>query len=506
MDRQLEQARLRLENLIDIHQLMMSAVEPDEVIKVILDSAVRLFSAEGCSTALIDKDEGQLVFAFSEGKTRISGFRIELGQGIVGWVAQSGEGVVCNDVSRDARFFGGVDGKTGFKTKSLLCAALKQRGQLIGAIEVLNTANPNGFTQEDLKLLTAFGALAGTAIDRAKVFAKTHNANVAFQEQIQDRYPFITGSSPVLQASVRLGRTVAPANTTVLLLGESGTGKEVMARAIHRWSPRSSQPFIAVNSVALTPELIESELFGHEKGSFTGAIAQKKGKFELADEGTIFLDEIGELTPSLQTKLLRVLQEKEFQRVGGTKNIRTHVRIIAATNRDLRKAIQNGRFREDLYYRLNVVSITMPPLRDHKEDIPELVNHFIDRYCHEVKRARLGIDSSAMDLLKACRWPGNVRELQNVIERAVVLCPGPNIMEVDFPPDIRTPSSNPREFSAQIPDFDDSVPLEEAVYLFKRTLIRKSIKSAGGNQAEAAKILGLQRSNLSRMMKSLGLR
>jgi Nif-specific regulatory protein len=496
-----EKARTRLESLIEINQLMMSTVEPTELVKVIIDSAMRLFEAEACSIAVIDESDGQLVFAFSTGGAEVGSFRMKIGQGVIGWVAQTGEGVIVQDVSKDARFFSGIDAQTGYKTRSLLCAPLRQRGQTIGAIEVLNMSEPQGLDQEDLNLLTVFGGLAGTAIDRARLFSTTRHANEAFQELVQEKYRFIIGSSEAMRSVVRLARTVAGANTTVLILGESGTGKEVLARAIHQWSGRADHPFIAVNCVALTPELIESELFGHEKGSFTGAIARKIGKFELAEGGTVFLDEIGELTPSLQTKLLRVLQDKEFQRVGGTKDIHADVRIIAATNRDLQRAISNGQFREDLYYRLNVVSITMPPLRERKEDIPGLVLHFIDRYCREVKRPKLEITHDAMELLVSCHWRGNVRELQNSIERAVVLSTGMILTETDFPAELQN-----RQGSKDARMVDESLPMAEAIDRFKRALVRRALEKSSGNQAEAARLLGLQRANLSRMMKSLGLR
>ena len=506
MDRQLEQTRLRLESLIDVGQLLISTVEPDELLKVILKSAMDIFSVEACSLAIIDETERQLIFACSVGGANVKEFRIDLGHGIVGWVAQTGQGVVCNDVSSDPRFFAGVDQKTGFKTKSILCAPLKERSKVIGSIELINTTHPQAFTDEDMKLLSAFGGLAVTAINRAKAFTTTRNSNRVFQEQIQDRYRFILGQNKAMLATLQMARTVAGSKSTVLLLGESGTGKEVMAHSIHRWSPRAEHPFIAVNCVVLTPELMESELFGHEKGSFTGAIAQKKGRFELADGGTIFLDEIGEITPGLQAKLLRVLQEKEFQRVGGTKNIRTDVRIIAATNRDLRQAIKTGAFREDLYYRLNVVSITLPALRDRLEDLPGLVNYFIHHYCQEVKRIPLAIDPSAMKLLQSYTWPGNIRELQNAIERAVVLCSGQTIGEADLPDQICDPFPSSENVSPNSRSSDDMLPMGLAVDHYKRSLIGKALRAADGNQAEAAEALGLQRSNLSRLMKSLGLR
>jgi Nif-specific regulatory protein len=498
--------QLRLENLIEISQLLVGTVEPDALIKAIQESAKRLFVAEACSIALIDENAQELAFIFSAGGAEVGSFRMKLGQGIVGWVAQQGEGVICRDVSSDRRFFSGIDSETGYHTRSVLCAPLMQHGQVIGAIEVLNMADPQTLTEADLQLLTAYGGLASTAIDRARHFTTTRNANTAFEELIQDRYRFIIGTSEAMQSVVRLARTVASANTTILLLGESGTGKEILARSIHQWSPRAGHPFIAINCVALSPDLMESELFGHEKGAFTGAIARKAGKFELAEGGTVFLDEIGELTPRLQTKLLRVLQEREFQRVGGTKDIRADVRILAATNRDLSKALQSGEFREDLYYRLNVVSITMPPLRDLREDIPALIHHFLDVYSREVKRPRLGITPSAIDFLKSCPWKGNVRELQNAIERAVVLCAGHVIGESDFPAELRTAAPVSPGPGPAPSGMDETLPLAEAVEQFKRGFIRKALEKARGNQAEAAGALGLQRSNLSRLMKSLNLR
>ncbi len=500
------ETRSRLDCLVEISQLLMTTVEPDDLLKVILESSVRLFSVEACSIALIDDIDRRLVMVYSMGGAKVEKIRLELGQGIVGWVAQTGQGVICNDVSQDSRFCGDIDRNTGYTTKSVLCAPLKQYGQLIGAIEVLNTTKPDGFIPEDLQLLTAFGALASTAINCAKVFAAMRNANFVFQEGVQERYHCIIGKSTPMQTAIRLAQSVAATNATVLLLGESGTGKEVIAHAIHQWSLRAGHPFIAVNCVALTEELIESELFGHEKGSFTGAIAQKKGKFELADGGTIFLDEIGDLTPRLQAKLLRVLQEKEFQRVGGTKDIRVDVRIIAATNRDLSEAVQSGAFRKDLYYRLNVVLITLPPLRDRREDIPELVHYFIDHCCREVKRPRLGIERSTMDLLISYDWPGNVRELHNVIERAAVLCPGPKITESDLPAEIRGKAGYLEGDTAQGQAREESQKLVQALDHFKRALIRKTLESVGGDQSKASKILGVQRSNLSRLMKRLGLR
>ena len=366
----LEQTQQRLQSLTEISELLMSAVEPERVVAVILEAATQLFEAEGCSLALLDHVRQELAFVVMAGPAQVDEFRVTLGQGIGGWVAQTGEGVVCNDVSQDPRWFRGVDRQTGYTTRSILCAPLKQHDQIIGVITALNTVRPEGFSDEDLQFLTALGGLAGMALVRTQAFARVRNAGAALQEVLQERYRLVSSNAPAMQEALRIARTVAATNTTVLLLGESGTGKEVVARAIHQWSPRAEHPFIAINCVALTPDLLASELFGHERGAFTGATAQKKGKFELADGGTLFLDEIGELAPDLQAKLLRVLQDKEFQRVGGVRDIRVDVHILAATNRDLHQAMQRGTFREDLYYRLNVVAITLPALHERRARYP----------------------------------------------------------------------------------------------------------------------------------------
>ena len=506
MQTELERTRTRLASLIEVNQLLMSTVETEELLRAIIESAIRLFSVEACSIGLIDEATQQVAFAFSLGGAKVEEFRIAVGQGIAGWVAQTGQEVLSNDVSRDPRFFQGIDKQTGFRTKSVLCAPLKQHNHIIGVIEAMNTTLPTGFTQEDLQLLMAFGGLAATALTRAKAFVSVRNTNAAFQEEIQDRYQLVVGSNVAMQEALRMARTAAATTSTVLLLGESGTGKEVVARAIHQWSPRAEQPFVAVNCTALTPDLLESELFGHEKGSFTGAIAQKKGKFELADGGTIFLDEIGDLPPNLQVKLLRVLQDKEFQHVGGAKNIRVDVRILAATNRNLPQAMQKGAFREDLYYRLNVVSIMLPPLRDRRADVPALVRHFVEHYCREMSRPTMGIESTTLARLQAYAWPGNVRELQNVIERAVVLAQGPEIAIVDLPVEVKEQEVRKTEAWGSGISIDDELPLAEALDAFTRIKIRRTLNVAAGNQTVAAQLLGMPQSNLSRLMKRLRLR
>ncbi len=309
----------------------------------------------------------------------------------------------------------------------------------------------------------------------------------------------IIGHSPQIRGAIDLIRRAAASTSTILLLGESGTGKEVFARAIHQWSPRRDKPLVVVNCVALSEELLESELFGHERGAFTGAHQMKRGKLELADAGTVFLDEIGDLNPRLQAKLLRVLQEHEFERVGGTRPIRVDLRFVAATNRRLDKAIREGAFREDLFFRLNVVTVPLPPLRDRPEDIVPLVNHFLSRCCNDLGKRIKEITPDAWELLKRYHWPGNVRELANIIERAVVLSTGDRIRSEDLP--LGGASDSPGSPASEAP-----ASFHEAIVAYKRQIIREALHRSGGNRSRAASALGLQRTYLSRLIKELQVR
>lgn len=313
-------------------------------------------------------------------------------------------------------------------------------------------------------------------------------------EVVDERYHLIVGKSARMNQSVEAAKKVADSKSTVLLLGESGTGKELFARAIHKWSGRKSEPSIAINCVGLSKELLESELFGHEKGAFTGAHQLKKGKMELAHGGTVFLDEVGDISPEVQTKLLRFLQEREFERVGGNKPISVDVRIIAATNRDLDGVVKEGRFREDLYYRLNVVPITLPPLRERREDIPALAHFFMQRFAKETKKNFTEITKEAQERLLAYNWPGNVRELANAMERAIVLGQGSKITLQDLPP---------RIVAAEPGMQTDSLSYHEAIDGYRRQLIIRALNHVQGNRSAAAKALGLQRTYLSKLIKTL---
>lgn len=311
-----------------------------------------------------------------------------------------------------------------------------------------------------------------------------------------ERYRLVVTKSSKMNLAVDSAKMAATAKSTVLLLGESGTGKELFARAIHNWSERKSGPFIAVNCVGLSKELFESELFGHEKGAFTGAHQLKKGKMELAHGGTVFLDEIGDVSTEIQTKLLRFLQEREFERVGSTKPIQVDVRIIAATNRNLGELVKQGRFRDDLYYRLNVVPIALPALRERKEDIPALVHYFLQRFSKETKKNFTDVTPQAMERLSTHDWPGNVRELANVIERAIVLGRGPQITLQDLSPSI----------ASNAPDvLVDGLPYREALDACRQQIIVRALSQTQGNRAAAAKLLGIERRHLLRLIKCFGI-
>jgi DNA-binding NtrC family response regulator len=335
----------------------------------------------------------------------------------------------------------------------------------------------------------------GKALERQAL----RDANALLSSELGDRYAAIVGDSSQMREVLDVARRAAPSGATVLLLGESGTGKEVIARAIHRWSRRADQPFVVVNCVALSEELLESELFGHEKGAFTGAHQQKRGKLEVAHGGTVFLDEIGDIRPALQAKLLRVLQDQTFERVGGTRPIQTDVRFVAATNRDLRAAVRDGLFRLDLFYRLNVVSVTLPPLRERAGDVPALAQHFLERYRRELKRELRGLTPDTLAALRRYAWPGNVRELENVIERAAVLADGPDVTPRDLPGEIREAGLT----EGMTPEAARTY--HAAVEEFKRGLIASTLRRTSGNRTRAARLLGLQRTYLARLIRDLGL-
>ena len=372
---------------------------------------------------------------------------------------------------------------TAVKTVRTAVAAMK-----LGAFDYLTKP-----FEEDELLALCNRALEKRSLEREVTFLRGELARTRDFEEI-------VGTHAAMQKLFRLTEQVARTTATVLITGESGTGKELIARAIHRQGPRRDRPFVAVNPAAVAESLIESELFGHEKGAFTGAYQRKLGKFELAQGGTLFLDEIGTLKAELQAKLLRVLQEREIERVGGTRPVKIDVRVIAATNVDVKQAVARGAFREDLYYRLNVVPIEVPPLRERIEDLPLLVEHFVRQYGQQFGKRVQGLSREALGALSLYRWPGNVRELQNVVERCVVLADGPQIELNDLPLDVLIPDHRIRVRKA------NRLPLKDATEAFEHQIVLRVLERVKGNTSEAARILGVHRNSLNRLLERWGLK
>jgi transcriptional regulator with GAF, ATPase, and Fis domain len=416
-------------------------------------------------------------------------------QTIVDSVYDEGVAILVNDVSSNAKY-SQVESLTGLKIQSILCVPMTVFQKKIGVIYLDAKKTGAKFHEHDLQLLTAIAAIAAIGLTNAERIEWLNEEKERLEQEVTIQHQMIGESLP-MQTVGQLIKKVAVSDSTVLISGESGTGKELAARAIHLNSPRAQKPFVAINCATLHDALLQSELFGHEKGAFTGAFTQAKGKFEVANGGTIFLDEVSEIPFVLQAKLLRVLQEREFERVGGTQPIQVDVRLIAATNRNLDEAIRAGTFRSDLFFRLNVITIRMPSLRERTEDIPLLANFFLAKFSKKFHRRFQGFSKQVRQALISYDWPGNVRELENAIERAVVLSSGDEITLADLP-DTLIDADQSEETA--MPKYHFS--LKET----KKQLILAAVKQAGGNHAEAARLLGLHPTYFSRLIRNLDLK
>ncbi len=422
--------------------------------------------------------------------------RYKLGEGITGRVVETGEPAVVPRVSQEPMFLNRTRsrGRREKEELSFLCVPIKINHKTIGALSV-DRLHKDLHLDHDMRLLTIIASIIAQnvnnllLIDREK--DRLRNENLILKGELQERYQVgnLIGTSSRMRQVYEMIERVAKSNATILIRGESGTGKELVASALHYNSLRAAKPFIKVNLAALPETLVESELFGHERGAFTGALQRKQGRFELAQGGTIFLDEIGDLSHNVQLKLLRVIQEREFTRLGGTSTLKADVRLLAATHRDLERAVADGAFREDLYYRLKVIDIKIAPLRERANDIPLLTLHFMKKHNNKTKSTATGFSSEALKAMLGYSWPGNVRELENAIEHALIIAKGQSIMPDDLPIFNHAPAN------------DKYSTLAEA----ERSIIVKALKDAGGNKYKAAKVLGIPRTSLYSKIKKFEL-
>ena len=463
-----------------VARTLNSLLEPRDVLEKVLAVAMHHLSAERGFVLLADpsSEEGYTVAAMENFGSQKSSSEFAASSTVVRSVLESGEPVLTVDAQTDGRFDASVS-IVAQRIVAIICIPLRTGDRVSGAVYLDSSKSRKAFTEESLKFLTVFGSLAGIAIENAQRFSSLRVENERLKSTVDPvhLFPNIIGKSPKWREILNIVHRVLDVDASVLITGESGTGKEVIARSIHENGIRKGKPFVAVNCSAIPEQLLESELFGHVRGAFTGAVAEKKGLVEVANGGTLLLDEIADLPLLLQSKLLRLLQEREYRRVGDTSNRPADIRVIAATNRDLQAEVKSGHFRDDLYFRLNVIRIHLPPLRERKDDIPELANHFLKRAADMYKRPVIGIDPEAMQILLSSPWKGNVREFQNVIERAVVLCKGGQLGKEDFVFD----TSGAGSFQLT------GLTLAE----LERQMIEATLAEMGGNRTRTAERLGV---------------
>jgi len=489
----------KFNTLIEINTLINSNyTDVRSLLTQILESATKLTEGEASSLLLLDSIANKLYFEITIGSKApdVKKFSLNVGEGIAGWVAQHNTSLIVNDVESDQRFFSDISKQIGFPTKTILAVPMRMKDECVGVLEIINKKDDKYFTQDDLQWLEIFANQAAIAVQNARSFEKAREEIHFLQDQIQtDRgYHTLIAKSPLILEKLDIIDRVAKTDSSVLILGESGVGKELFAEQIHLRSPRYKAPFVRVNCAALPEGLLESELFGHVKGAFTDAIQNRRGRFEIADGGTIFLDEIGDLPLKLQSKLLRVIQQRTFEKVGSSESITVNVRILAATNKDIEKLVASGEFRSDLYYRLNVLPIYIPPLRQRPEDIPELATFFLKKFSRETKKAFDGFSDDAMQAILSYSWPGNVRELENAIERSCVIGKDRYIQSADLLIDSK---------SSNIDANTEKRTLKASLILFKKHFIRKALEENGWNQTDTARSLDIQRTYLSRLLKEL---
>ena len=464
----------------------------DDLLQRLLEQLFEVVPAQRGAILLTDAGSFETSLVFGLDRARGKEQPVNVSMTIVQQVLRDGAALLSTDGADSTN---ATQSLISTRAHSVMCVPLILFDRKIGVLYLDTTLPRDRFNRDHLQLVTAIAGIAAVAIENARQFEWLETENERLLADVNIEHNMV-GESAAMQRVYHFISKVAPTDATVLISGESGTGKELAARAIHRNSKRAQKRFIAVNCAALNESLLESELFGHEKGSFTGAPAQKKGRLEIADGGTVFLDEVAELSPALQVKLLRVLQEREFERVGGTVTIKVDLRLIAATNKNLEEAIETGEFRQDLYYRLNVVSLEMPALRDRREDIMLLANYFVDKYCARCNRKRKGFSKETRDFLTAYDWPGNVRELENTIERAIVLGTTDWILPEDLPEAV---------LETKVVMEGSVATYHQDIIQHKKQLILRAMEQAKNNHAEAARLLGVHPNYLQRLMTNLNL-
>src|SRR5712671_1065358 len=478
----------RLSTLLEVSQALSGTLNLKSALHRVLEVLAKHHGAIRSMVTLL-REGGELYVEASDGLDRpAQNVQYRMGEGITGRVVETAKPIVVPRVSREptmlnraARRSDGDDQEISF-----VCVPVVLNRRAVGALGVDMRYKAERDFDSSVKFLGVVASMIGQAIKVQRLIdedkRKLVDENTHLRQELRERYDFsnFVGSSGPMRQIFEQVTQVAGTNTTALIRGESGTGKELIAHAIHYSSLRAKKPFVKVSCAALPDSLIESELFGYEKGAFTGAETRKKGRFELAEGGTLFLDEIGDINPATQVKLLRVLQEREFERVGGTETIKANVRLVAATNKDLERAMAAGTFREDLYYRLNVVTLFVPPLRERKADLLLLVDHFLEKFAREHRRDIKRISTPAIDMLASYHWPGNVRELENALERSVLMCDGQVIHGHHLPPSLQT-----AEASGTV----TRVSLSDAVAGFEKDLIQDALKTTRGNRAKAARLL-----------------
>jgi Nif-specific regulatory protein len=487
----------KFNTLVEINGLINSNYgDLNTLLTHILDSAAMLCGAVTSCLLLLNREKQELYFLITLGEKgkELMRHTIKMGEGIAGWAALNNKSVIVSDAENDDRRLHAISKKINFPASTMMAVPMRVKDECLGVIELINKKNEKIFNQEDLEWLDLFANQAGIAVSISRNSGRSGESHYPGHPKTDQEYHTLIAKSPLILEKLEIIDRVAKTDSVVFILGESGVGKELFAEQIHLRSSRRNEPFVRVNCAAIPDGLMESELFGHVKGAFTNAITTRPGRFEQADGGTVFLDEIGDLSLPLQAKLLRVIQEKTFEKLGSDVTQTVDIRILAATNKDIEKQVEDGKFRNDLYYRLNVFPLYIPPLRQRHEDIPELADFFLRKFMKETKKHFDGFSEEAMENMLSFSWPGNVRELENCIERACVIGKNKQIL-----------TENLLLRNHLIYEDGKDRDLKNAVNAFKSRYIRTVLMENNWNQTETAKDLDIQRTYLSRLIKELNI-